>query len=158
MQTTEDHMRRAAPPTGEQQRRDGRRLIAAGYLFMVGSAIHIFDHLRRGQNSVTDALYAAGTAGVVVQATVITLILTRHRLAPLVSAAAGFSLALGFTAAHWLPKWSSLSDSFIDHRPAVFSIIASLTEIAGALAVGVCGLLVYWRATGAVNGDINDIG
>jgi len=134
-----------SPHVSEQIARDQRRLVAAGYLFMAGSAIHIFDHLRRGQGSVTDTLNALGTVGVVVQAAVITLILTRHRLAPLISAAAGFQLALGFTAAHWLPKWSSLSDSFVDRRPAVFSILASLTEIAGALAVGVAGLRVYWH-------------
>ena len=124
---------------------DWKRLVAAGYLFMLGSAIHIFDHLRRGQGSVTDGLNALGTVGVVVQAAVITLILTRHRLAPLLSAAAGFSLALGFIAAHWLPKWSSLSDSFVDHRPAAFSIVASLAEIIGAIAVGFTGLRAYWH-------------
>jgi hypothetical protein len=122
-----------------------RHLVAAGYVFMIGSTVHIIDHLRRGQGSVTNTLNALGTFGVVVQVTVITLILTRHRLAPLISAAAGFSLALGFTAAHWLPKWSSLSDSFVDHRPAAFSIVASLAEIAGALAVGTTGLRAYWH-------------
>ena len=127
---------------------DWRRLVAAGYLFMLGSAIHIFDHLRRGQGSVSDALNALGTVGVVVQVAVITLILTRHQLAPLISAAAGFSLALGFTAAHWLPKFSSLSDSFVDHRPAAFSIVASAAEIVGAIAVGVTGLRAYWHETG----------
>lgn len=131
--------------TDDQTTRDQQRLVAAGYLFMVGSAIHIFDHLRRGQGSVTNALNALGTVGVVVQVAVITLILTRHRLAPLMSAAAGFSLALGFTATHWLPKLSGLSDSFIDRPPAVFSVVASLAEIAGALAVGVTGLRAYWH-------------
>lgn len=120
-------------------------LIRAAYVFLVGSAIHIVDHLRRGQGSVSDALNALGTVGVVVQVAVITLILTRHRLAPLMAAAAGFTLALGFAAAHWLPKWSSLSDSFVDHPPAVFSVFASLAEIAGALAVGVTGLRAYWH-------------
>ena len=124
---------------------DWKRLVAAGYLFMLGSAIHIVDHLRRGQGSVTDGLNALGTVGVIVQVVVITLILTRHRLAPLMSASAGFSLALGFTAAHWLPKWSSLSDSFVDHRPAAFSIVASLAEIIGAIAVGFTGLRAYWH-------------
>ena len=128
--------------------RDWQRLVAAGYVFMVGSAVHIFDHLRRGQGSVTDALSALGTVGIVIQVAVITLILTRHRLAPLLSAGAGFSLALGFTAAHWLPKWSSMSDSFVDHRPAVFSIVASLAEIGGAVAIGVAGLRTYWHEAG----------
>jgi len=56
-----------------------------------------------------------------------------------------FISSITFAAAHWLPKWSSLSDSFVDHPPAVFSVFASLAEIAGALAVGVTGLRAYWH-------------
>jgi hypothetical protein len=119
-----------------------RRLIAAAYLFAVGSAIHLIDHLRRGQGSVTDQLYVAGNLGLILQVAVITLILTRHRIAPIAAVSAGFPLALGFTAAHWLPHWSSLSDSFVDDGAAVFSYVASLAEIAGALAAGITGLAV----------------
>ncbi|MCU1455903.1 MAG: hypothetical protein JWN46_4049 [Acidimicrobiales bacterium] len=124
-----------------------RRLVAAGYLFLVGSAVHIFDHLRRGQGSVTEQLYWAGNLALVVQVVVITLVLTRHRVAPLAAVAAGFPLAIGFAAAHWLPHWSSLSDSFVEGGVSVFSIVASALEIAGALAVGFAGLAVI-RARG----------
>ena len=119
-----------------------RRLVLAGYLFMVGSGIHLIDHLRRGQDSVTEQLYWAGNLGLVVQVAVITLVLTRHRVAPLAAAAAGFPLAVAFTAAHWLPHWSSLSDSFVDNGASAFSYVASLAEIAGALAVGLAGLSI----------------
>ena len=78
--------------------------MAAGVLFAVGSAVHMLDHLRRGQGSVTEALYWTGNLALVVQVVVITLIFTRHRLAPLAAAAVGFPLALGFFAAHWLPE------------------------------------------------------
>ena len=122
-----------------------RRLVRAGWLFALGSAVHIIDHLRRGQGSVTNQLNSLGTAGVVVQVVVVTLIFTRHRVAPLVAAGAGFSLAIGFAAVHWLPRWSSLSDSFVDHRAAAFSYVASLLEIAGAIAVGAAGLSAYWH-------------
>jgi hypothetical protein len=37
-----------------------RRLVAAGWLFAVGTAVHTFDHLRRGQGSVTEQLYWVG--------------------------------------------------------------------------------------------------
>ena len=84
-----------------------RNLWRAGVLFAVGSAVHMVDHLRRGQGSITDELYWAGNLATIVQVTVITLIFTRHRLAPLAAAAAGFPLALGFLAAHWLPEWSA---------------------------------------------------
>jgi len=125
--------------------RSERLLILAGYLFMVGSAVHLFDHLRRGQGSVTEELYWVGNLALVLQVVVVTLVLTRHRLAPLVGAAAGFPLALGFTAAHWLPTWSSLSDSFTEDGASTFSYLASAMEIAGALAVGLAGLALVRR-------------
>ena len=123
-----------------------QRLFRAGMLFAFGSAIHIFDHLRRGEQSVTESLNRLGTTGVVVQVAVVTLILTRHRLAPIVAAAAGITLAIGFTAVHWLPHWSSLSDSFVDHRVSWFSYAASLLEIAGAVAIAITGFAVFWKA------------
>ena len=123
-----------------------RRLYAAGVLFAVGSAIHTFDHLRRGQGSVTEPLYWAGNLALVVQVVVITLVLTRHRLAPLAATAAGFPLALGFFAAHWLPEWSALSDPLWEIRSwPWFSALASTAEIAGAVAVGAAGLAIVRR-------------
>jgi hypothetical protein len=124
------------------RRRNEQRLVLAAYLFAIGSAVHIFDHLRRGQGSVTEQLYWAGNVALIVQVVVITLVVTRHRVAPLAAAAAGFPLAVGFAAAHWLPTWSSLSDSFVNHGAAVFSYVASFMEIAGAIAIGVAGLQV----------------
>lgn len=120
-----------------------RSLRLAGFLFAAGSAVHLFDHLRRGQTSVTDELYWAGNVGLVVQVAVITLILTGHRLAPIAAVSAGFPLALGFFAAHWLPEWSALSDPVweIESLP-VLSYVASSLEIAGALAIGVVGMQI----------------
>jgi hypothetical protein len=125
-----------------------RRLYLAGVLFAVGTAVHTLDHLRRGQGSVTEALYWTGNLALVLQVVVITLILTRHRLAPLLAAAAGFPLALGFFAAHWLPEWSPLSDPLWEIGSwAWLSAVASTLEIAGALAVGLAGLAIV-RARG----------
>jgi hypothetical protein len=122
-----------------------RRLVQVGWLFAAGSAIHLFDHLRRGQTSITEQLYWAGNLWLILQVVVITLIVTRHRQAPLLAACAGFPLALGFLAAHWLPHWSSLSDSFVDEHVALFSWFASAAEIVGALAVGIVGLAIVRR-------------
>jgi hypothetical protein len=120
-----------------------RRLVAAGVLFAVGSAVHTLDHLRRGQGSVTDALYWTGNLALVLQVLVVTLVLTRHRLAPAAAVAAGFPLALGFFAAHWLPDWGPLSDPLWETGSWTWvSYAASVLEIAGALAVGVAGLAV----------------
>lgn len=120
-----------------------RLLVAAGVLFAVGSAVHLVDHLRRGQGSVTDELFWVGNLGLILQVATITLIFTRHRLAPLATVAAGFPLALGFLAAHWLPHWSALSDPVwqIDSW-TWFSYLASTLEIVGALAVGLAGLAI----------------
>jgi hypothetical protein len=128
--------------TDSAERRE-RLLVAAGVLFAVGSAVHLVDHLRRGQGSVTDELFWAGNLALIVQVATITLILTRHRLAPLAAASAGFPLALGFGSAHWLPHWSELSDPVwqIDSF-GWFSYLASTLEIVGALAVGVAGLAI----------------
>ncbi len=126
--------------------RHERRLVLAGCLFALGSAVHLFDHLRRGQDSVTEELYWTGNLALVVQVAVVTLIVTRHRTAPIAAAAAGFPLALGFTAAHWLPEWSALSDPLYD-IDSPFSYVASTLEIVGALAVGLAGLAIL-RARG----------
>ena len=94
-----------------------------------------------GQGSVSDLLFTMGNLALVLQVVTITLILTRHRLAPVVAVAAGFPLAIGFAAAHWLPHWSAMSDPVWQIQSATwFSYLASTAEIVGALAVGICGL------------------
>jgi hypothetical protein len=119
------------------------RLRWAGVLFAVGSAVHLVDHLRRGQGSVTESLYWAGNLALIVQVAVITLILTRHRIAPLAAVAGGFPLAIGFLAAHWLPEWSALSDPVWEIDSWTWlSYVASSLEIGGALTIGVAGLAI----------------
>jgi hypothetical protein len=133
-------------PSASADDRAWRRLQVAAVLFAMGSAVHVVDHLRRGQGSITDELYWAGNAALVFQVVIVTLAVTRHRIAPLWAAAAGLSLAVGFTAAHWLPEWSPLSDPVweIDSLPFL-SGVASLVEVAGALAVGWTGLAIVRR-------------
>lgn len=129
-----------------QHDRSDRDLRWAGVLFAVGSAVHLVDHLRRGQGSVTEELYWAGNLATIVQVTVITLVLTRHRVAPLAAVAGGFPLALGFLAAHWLPEWSALSDPVWEIDSWTWlSYAASSLEIAGAVAVGLAGLVIVRR-------------
>jgi hypothetical protein len=119
-----------------------RALWYAAIFFAIGFAIHNGDHIRRGATSVTTELFWAGNAAAVVSVAAIVLVLTRHRLAALVAVWAGFPLAIGFAAAHVLPTWSALSDSFVDGHVSAFSWVAALLEIAGALVLGVAGLYV----------------
>jgi hypothetical protein len=122
------------------------RLRTAGIVFAAGSLIHLFDHLRRGQGSVTEGLYWAGNLALILQVVIVTLILVRHRLAPLLAAVGGFALGIGFLAAHWVPEWSDLSDPVWEIRSwSALSYVASALEIVGALAVGVCGLAIVRR-------------
>jgi hypothetical protein len=120
-----------------------RTLVIAGWVFAAGSAIHMVDHLRRGQGSITETLSRLGTLSTILQAITVTLIVARHRLAPVAAVAAGFSLAAGFLAAHWLPDWSSLSDPLWQIESMRWlSVVASSAEILGALAIGIAGLRV----------------
>lgn len=123
-----------------------RRLRLAAIAFGIASALHIGDHLRRGQGSTTDALLAAGNAALVVQVLTVTLVLVGHRLAPLVAAVNGGVLAVAFTVAHWLPRWSSLSDPIweIESLPGL-SAVASIAEIVSAAAVGLAGWAIVRR-------------
>ena len=122
------------------------RLRRAGFAFAVGSAIHVADHLRRGRGSISDTLYALGNTALVIQVVAITLIATRHRLAPMVAAVAGPSLAIGFFAAHWLPHWSAVSDPVWEVTSIRWlSVIASIVEIVGAVMVGAAGFSIVLR-------------
>lgn len=126
----------------------GQRLVTAGWAFAAGSAIHTIDHLRRGQGSISEALYWLGNAGLVLQVVAITLIVTRHRLAPLAAVAAGVPLAVGFAGVHWLPEWSTISDPLWEIDSWTwFSYVASTAEIVGALAIAVTGAAIV-RARG----------
>lgn len=81
-------------------------------------------------------LYTVGNLSLIVQVATIRLVVTRHRLAPVAAASARFSSALGFTAAHWLPRWSSISDPVWEIKSLTwFSYTASISEVLGALAV-----------------------
>jgi len=116
------------------------RLRIAGIAFGVGSTIHIIDHLRRGQGSVSETLSILGTSALVLQVVVVTLIVVRHHIAPLVALGAGWSLAVGFAAAHWLPRWSEISDPVWEIESQTwYSYIASTTEIAAAIAIALAG-------------------
>ena len=126
-------------------RDDDRVLRYAAIFFAAAFVLHNADHLRRGSDSITTELFWAGNAAAVVSIAAIVIVLMRHESAPYVAMGAGFALALAFTAAHVLPTWSALSDSFVDGDVSLVSWAAALLEIVAALSLGVAGLAVLRR-------------
>jgi hypothetical protein len=113
----------------------------AALLYLVGTTLHTIDHFRRGAGSVNWEVVEIGTTGLVFAAITMTLIFTGHRLAPMAAVAVGFPHGLGIAAVHWLPTWSVLSDSFFAWTASPFSWLAVSLEVAGALGVGIAGLV-----------------
>ncbi len=132
----------------EPQRQADAGLRWAAWSFLGAAVLHNGDHFRRGVNTVSTQLFWVGSLGMVISAVTIYLVLSGHRTAPLAAVSAGFPLALGFTAAHWLPRWSALSDTFVHGGVATISMVASLLEIAGALWLGFAGLASLRREGG----------
>ena len=132
----------SATSTASATRPGDRALQLAALFFAVGAVLHNYDHLRRGLGTLSGELRWVGRAGIVLTAVLIVMALVRHRLAPHAAAIGGVVLALGFIAAHWLPTWSVLSDSFVEGGASLFSQIASLLEIVSALTFAATGYYV----------------
>lgn len=131
-----------------------RALKYAAGLYAVGLGLHTVDHVRRGLDVITSQVFWAGNASTLIGVTAVALVFAGHRLAPVAAVWAGIPIALGVASVHLLPKWSALSDSFPE--PASVGVtglswtVVSI-EIAGALAVGLVGLMILRRQTAVVN-------
>jgi hypothetical protein len=122
-----------------------RWLRYAALFYALGLALHTADHLRRGLDASTDQVLIAGNLSTAVGITVAVMVIVGSRHAPLLAAITGFPIAIGVAAVHLLPTWSAFSDTFVNaHDTGVTAMSWSvvLIEIAGALALGVTGLLV----------------
>lgn len=109
-------------------------------LFLAGFLLHNADHLRRGIGVLTPEVFWAGAVSGLITLSALVLVLKQNRWSPSVAVAVGFSMALGVSIVHLLPRWSALSDSLPDGSVDAFTWIAVLCEIAGALAFGCAGL------------------
>ncbi|MDX1880187.1 hypothetical protein SBE55_20510 [Mycolicibacterium sp. 141076] len=118
---------------------------AAGFL-AVALLLHGADHMRRGMNVVPPAVMVGGTLQLILAAVTITLVFKRNRWAPLAAVGIGYAGAVGFAAAHLLPKWGFFSDSFINAPPwarvTAFSWVTAILEIAANLVFGTIGLML----------------
>jgi len=109
-------------------------------MFLAGLLLHNADHFRRGLDAVTPAVLWAGSLSGIVSLAAIGLTLRGYHRGPLLAAAVGFSMALGVSMVHLLPRWSALSDSLPDGNVDPLTWIAVLCEIVGALVFGWVGL------------------
>ena len=111
-------------------------------IYVVAASLHTFDHVRRGFDVLTTHVFWAGNMNLALDVVIVALVLMRHRLAPLVAALGGFTIAIGVAATHLLPYWSAFSDSLPDGRVDTFTWFAVVFEVSAAAAVGVAGLYV----------------
>jgi hypothetical protein len=129
---------------------NGRVLRLPALAFLAGLVVHNADHARRGLGATPEAVIWAGTAVAVLAAVSLTLVATRHPLAPFAAAATGLGTAIGVSASHLLPAWGALSDPLPGGNVDRFTWLAVLAEVAGALALGLAGLAVVRRQGYAV--------
>ncbi len=134
--------------------RPGDRLLrATAVVFLVALLVHAADHLRRGFGVLTPTVFWAGNLQLTLAVIAVVLVFLGHRWAPAAAIAVGFPSAIGFTAAHVLPHWSTFSDSFTGAHPAPgvtgFSWFAALFEISADLAFGFAGVHALRERTAA---------
>ena len=122
-----------------------RALRISAIVYGVGLIFHTADHLRRGWGILSTQVHVVGAVSTLIGFATVIIVLMRLRSAPVIAAAFAPLAAVGVTAAHLLPKWSSFSDTFIDARGTGVTFISWISvsiEIAGAVAMGVFA----WRA------------
>lgn len=124
---------------------DHRPLRIAALAFAAGFAVHNADHVRRGLDAITDEVNTGGLVVAMASAVILTLVATRHPLAPFAAAAGGLAIALGVSATHLLPDWGRLSDPLPGGDVDTLTWVAVLAEVSGALALGVTGLRIVRR-------------
>ncbi|MEA2646811.1 MAG: hypothetical protein QOE92_1894 [Chloroflexota bacterium] len=117
-------------------RADWLRLFAIGYVAL--DSLHFIDHLRQGR-ILTPQVYVAGTAGLVGSVLVLALVLRRHPVAPLAATVFGALAGLGVFAAHIMPNWYYLSDSYLPLQLDLFSWIVAVSVIVDAAALALVG-------------------
>jgi hypothetical protein len=134
-------------PHVDQAHQDERLLRITGVVFLIALLVHAADHLRRGFDVLTPTVFWAGNLQLTLGIVTLVLVFRGHRWGPAAAVAIGFTSAVGFTAAHLLPHWSTFSDSFTGAHPAPgvtgFSWFAALFEIGADLAFGWAGWRVY---------------
>lgn len=132
-----------------------RWLLWAAAAFTVVVLLHNSDHARRGTDLLNRDVFWLGTSSIAIEVAVVALVCQRHRLAPLIAAATGYSLAVGYVVVHFLPQRGWISDSFVSARDvSPLSWVAASLEVIAALALGTAGLIGLRRRGGLESATI----
>ncbi|HEV3234140.1 MAG TPA: hypothetical protein VG329_06290 [Candidatus Dormibacteraeota bacterium] len=111
-------------------------VFAVGYVVL--DSIHALDHLRQGR-ALSPQILVAGSIALVAAVFVMLLVLRRHPIAPLAATAFGTAAALGVFAAHIMPNWYYLSDSYQPLNLDLLSWIIATAVIVDAAALALVG-------------------
>jgi hypothetical protein len=118
-------------------------------MFAMAVILHNGDHLRRGVDKLSSDVFWVGTAGIILEVTLVVLMFQRHRLAPLAALLGGALLAVGYVEVHFLPAHGWLSDSLVSPRDiSALSWAAASLEVSAAFILAAVGLWVFRRRGG----------
>jgi hypothetical protein len=115
---------------------DWLRTFAVGYVVL--DSIHAVDHLRQAR-TLSPQIYAGGTLALATSVLVMVLVLRRHPVAPLAATAFGTAAALGVFAAHIVPNFYFLSDSYVPLHLDIVSWLIAIAVIIDAAALALVG-------------------
>lgn len=137
--------------SGEEPAGSAERLLRyAAVGFAVAVAIHGADHAHRGLADQSSPVVVAGTIQGLLGALTVGLVFLGHRWAPGAAIVVGFASAALFAAAHLLPTWQGLSDSYLTPATGAgvtwFSWLTAVLEIGADLVFGWAGLNFLLRA------------
>jgi hypothetical protein len=113
------------------------RVFAVG--FVVLDSIHALDHLRQGR-VLAPQIYAGGTTVLIGSIVVAVLVMRQQRVASLAATVFGTAAALGVFAAHIMPNWFYLSDSYQPLHLDQLSWIIAIAVILDAAALALVGV------------------
>lgn len=125
--------------------RDRQALPIAALVFLAANLLHTADHVRQHFEGLNAVVMIGGGLVTAQAVAVVVLARERHRLAPVVAAAVGFTSAVLVAQSHLAPHWSVLSDSYIDDvHVDLLSWAIAIAEVVTALVLGAVG----WREVG----------
>ncbi|MEM8708101.1 MAG: hypothetical protein AAGE98_16680 [Actinomycetota bacterium] len=113
-------------------------LRTATAFFAVGFVVHHLDHLRRGYGVVEEGVIVGRTVAAMLAAVLFTLVVTRHRTAPLAAVVVGSAVVIGVVLVRVVPPFGPPSDHLGADGTDTWSWLAVGVElVAAAMLVGV---------------------